>query len=134
MLLSNLTCELIAYLPRRDPDRSREKIRLHGRDFGGRLFLAVFTSILEHYKYKIRLNSTTQTMGELRALVSEWEAMGEISKRMIDARTRLVQVTEGVELSHAEAWAGPAGGLRAVAADDRGGSAADQPVPCKEGA
>ena len=30
----------------------------------------VLTSFLEHFKFKVRLNSTTQAMGELRALVS----------------------------------------------------------------
>ena len=76
----------------------------------------VFTSVLEHYKFKIRLNSTTQAMGELRALVSDWEAMNEISKRMPDARSQLVHITESVELSHAGAWAG--GGVWAEGKSD----------------
>lgn len=64
----------------------------------------VLSSVLEHYKLKVRLTNTTQAIVELRALVSEWEAMGEIAKCMPEARARLVHVTESVELSHARGW------------------------------
>jgi hypothetical protein len=66
----------------------------------------VFVSTLEHFKYKTRLAGATVAAAELRALVSDWEALGAVARRMGDTRKRLVRTSEGVAISLASTWTG----------------------------